>query len=264
MAIVTLKRFKKSELLGRPSHKGVKTYFTVDLDAKGNGSRKRILNTEEEIKFFSKVLGRSIEELTNPNSEYWRDYQFIMEGGTAELDDSNPEHQLNIKVISQDSRVISSDEDRVKKPKAEYILERATEVTEKKVSNRQVKADAFSKYALMSEDDFKDMLLIYGKNPRDLTSSRIKEIVGDEMEKNPQRFLDLVDDKNFDEKVFINDLVQEQLIRKSGTSYIYDGEMIAHDNISMLAFVKDPKNQNNVIAFKKQLNEKKGSKKHDV
>lgn len=262
MATVTLKRVKKTQLLGSPSYKDAKTYFAVGL-SKETGERLKVL-TDEEATTFAKELNLNVEDLKNSASNYWRDYTFIMQGEKAELNDAEPAHKLALKVLEKDSRVAINEADLKVKSKAEYLLVKETEVIETNVARRQLKAEAFGKYAQMSEENLKDMLLVLGKNPKNLTSTKIKDIVGQELENNPERFLAFVNDKNFDLKVFINDMVQEGIVRKSGTSYVYDGEMIAHDNSSMLGFVKDPKNANTIIAFKRQLNQLKGTKQYEV
>ncbi len=265
MSIVTLKKFKKTGFLpaGIPTFSDTATTFSVDLDGTSNGSRKKVL-TKEEAAYFAPLLNRTIEELDNPNSEFWRDYIFVMRGSSTDIDDSKPDNKLALKVLAADSRVISSDEDRAKKSKAEYILENVDEISTKNVERRNTKVEAFTLFAKMSEEDLKEAILMYNKNPRDLTSLRIKEIVGNELEANPKKFLDIVTDKHYRDKVFINDLIQERLIKLSGTGFVYDGEMIAHDKGAMLQFVKDPRNTNVIISMKKSLNDKKGSKEYTV
>lgn len=267
MSTVTLKRIKKSDQLNRTSFLGVKTYFSVDLMEKGNGSRVRILPDDEndtQVVHFSKKLGIPTLELCNPNSEFWRDYTFVMESGIAELDDTDPSTQLAILVLKSNSLVIANEGDKVKKSRAEYVLENSSDVTDKKVAIFQVKAEAFKAYAELSQEDLGNVLLVYGKNPKDLTPAKIKEIVGMELESNPKKFLDILGDKNFEHKVFINDLIQESIIRKSGTNFIYDGEPIAFDGASMIAYVLNPKNANMIIQFKRALNLAKKSVKYEI
>lgn len=262
MATVTLKRIKKTDLLGKVSFKDTKTYFSPSLSIK-TGERIKVLS-DEEAKDFALKLNLPEEELKNSSSNFWRDYTFIMQGGIAELDDTESSHQLALKMLEKDSRIAISEEDQKKKSKAEYILVKETEVTENKVKRRAVKAEAYSKYSLMSDDDLQNVLLAFGKNPKDLSANKIKELVSDELETNPDKFLSMISDKQFKIKVFINDLVQEGVVRKSGTGYIYDGEMIAHDTLAMIEFLKNPKNDNFVIAFKKMLNSAKSITKYKV
>lgn len=265
MSIVTLRKFKKTGFLpaGIPTFADTATVFSVDLDASSNGSRKKVL-TDDEAKEFAPLLNRTFEELSNPNSEFWRDYMFVMRGSSVDIDTSKADNRLALKVLRADSRVICDEEDRVKKSKAEYILEDNEAITNKKISRRNTKVEAFTLFSKMSDDDLKEVILMYNKNPRDLSSARIKEIVGDELEANPQKFLDIVQDKHYQDKVFINDLIQNRLLKPTGTGFTYDGEMIAHDKASMLFFVKDPKNANVIISLKKSLNDIKGSKEYAV
>lgn len=262
MGTVTLKRIKKTDLLGRPSYKDAKTYFSASLSSK-TGERIRILD-DEKAAYYAKELNLPIDDLKTSKSDFWRDYTFIMQGEKAELDDSDPTHQLVLDMLSKDERVALSEEDKKNKPRVEYILIRETEVTATKVARRKIKADAYAKFNVMSDDDLKNVLLIFGKNPKSLSADRIKELVTDEIENNAERFLGFVDDKNFKIKVFINDMVQEGVIRKTNSSYVFDGEMIAHDTTSMIGYLKDAKNTNNVVAFKKMLNEKKGFDRYSV
>lgn len=227
------------------------------------GDRIKVL-TEEEAKYFSEQLNIPFEELNKSSSNYWRDHSFVMHGEKVDLDDEEPSHLLEIKMLSKDNRVAISEEDLKNKPKAEYILIKETEVVANKVAKRKVKADAYHKFTLMSDEDLSKVLLVLGKNPKSLSLDKIKEIITDEIEANPDRFLAFVEDKNFNIKVFINDMVQEGVVRKSGSSYIFDGEMIAHDVVSMIEYLKNPKNSNTVVAFKKMLNEKNNFKKYQV
>lgn len=263
MAIVTLRKIKKTDLLGRPSYKDAKTYFTVTLNKK-TGFPNKILNTQEEIDYYSNALNISKSDLENSNSDFWRDFTFIMQGESAELDDEDPQHKLVIKLLEKDNTVALTEKEKLEKSEVAFVLIKESEITENKNKNRSMKAEAYSKYALMSEEDLQKVLLAYGKNPRTMNAAKIKELVGDELEANPQRFLSFISDKNYEVKVFINDLVQESIIKRTGSSYKFDGEIIATDTDTMVAYLKNNKNTNSVVAFKRMLNEKKGSKKYDI
>ncbi len=262
MATVTLKRTKSTQLLGYPAYKDAKTYFAVSLSQK-TGERIKILTDEEALKF-SLELNIPYDDLRLSSSNYWRDYSFIMQGASTELDDEDPYHQLAIKVLEKDERVAVNETDKVKKPKAEYILVKETEVTASKVKRGQTKADAYARFNTMDEEALKSTVLLLGKNPKALNLDKIKEFVLDAIEKEPSLFLRLVDDKNFNIKVFINDMVQEGIVSKSGAAYKFDGEMLAHDQESFIDYLKDKKNTNTVVAFKKQMNERKGMKVFNI
>jgi hypothetical protein len=262
MGIVTLKKIKKTDLLGRPSFKDAKTYFSPSLSSK-TGERIKILD-DDKVEYYAKALNLSVDDLKVSKSDFWRDYTFIMQGEKAELDDTDPNHQLVLEMLSKDEKVALSEEDKKNKPRVEYLLIREVEVTATKVARRKIKADAYAKFNVMSDDDLKNVLLIFGKNPKSLSPDKIKELVTDEIENNAEKFLKFIDDKNFKIKVFINDMVQEGIVRKTNSSFVFDGEMIAHDTESMIGYLKDSKNTNTIVAFKKMLNDKKGIRKYNV
>jgi hypothetical protein len=259
---VTLRRIKKHQQLGAPAYKNAKVYFSVNLD-KRTGERPRILD-EEEVKYFSEQLGIDPKQLSVPSSEYWRDFVYIMQGEKEELSEDDPLHKLVLKVLERDERVANGQEDIKNKSRAEYLLVKESQVIKTELDRATYKIDAMAKFAQLSEEDHINILLVYGRNPKDMKADKIKLSVYQEIESNPAKFLNIVNDKNFDTKVLINDLVQEGKIKKQGSAFVFDGEMIAHDLESMVKYIKDPKNVNVVIGLKRALNSSRQSEKYSV
>jgi hypothetical protein len=264
MSTVTIKTIKQSQLykqVGQSAFGLAKTYFTVGIDAT-NGRRAKVLKDEALINKFAEGLNEDPKDLANPNSNYWRDWKYIMKGEKITLDDSRIDDALLLEVLKLDDLVANGEEELRVKSKAEFLLIKEADVVATKAKRASHKKDAYAAFGKMSKEDMMNALLVYGINPKDMTSDKIEAELSDKIEDNAPLFLSIVKDKNFDLKVFINDMVQESIISKKGTGYIFDGEMIAHDMESLIGFIKDPQNANILIAWKKSLNGKIKSKKY--
>lgn len=269
MSTVTLKRIKESQLykqVGKSAFANAKTYFTVAIDGT-TGRRARVFTDESEedralVEKFAKTLGEDSKDLLNPNSEYWRDWKYIMKGDRITLNENRVEDAILLQVLKLDSLVANGEEELRTKSKAEFLLIKESDVVATKAKRASHKKDAYALFGQMSKEDMINALLVYGVNPKDMSSDKIEAELSDRIEDNAPMFLSIVKDKNFDNKVFINDMIQESIIRKSGSGFVFDGEMIAHDVESLIGFIKDPQNTNVLVAWKKSLNSKKGSEKY--
>lgn len=256
MATITLKKIRTSAFAPKGAYNGTTTNFCIPLSER-TGMLKNIFSSDEERKKFENALGLPEGELLT-TSAYYKELNVVMKGDTMILDSDNPMDELTLKIFEHDNLVVTSEKDKFSKPNAIYMLVKGEEVSKNKVSRRAIKAEAYSIFTKMSIEDMKNALLIYGKNPKTLNEIKIKELIGDEVEDRPERFLTVVNDKDFAIKVFVNDLIQENVIIKSGSVFMFDSEPIAHSTVDMVNFIKDKKNSQMVLTYKKILADKKG------
>ena len=66
-------------------------------------------------------------------------------------------------------------------------------------------------------------------------------------------FLEIIGDKNFKIKAFIEDLLRIKALRKNGTHYLYGDTPIGHDLETAVIYLEDPVNQSVKLQLKKQL-----------
>jgi hypothetical protein len=74
----------------------------------------------------------------------------------------------------------------------------------------------------------------------------------------PKMFILLAKDKNQNNKIFINELVGNGIIKMKGASYLSDEDMpLANSMEEMVGFVVDKTNAKTIIAWKKMLEDSK-------
>jgi hypothetical protein len=185
-------------------------------------------------------------------SKFWNDFSIQLDGKGLSLDTTDPMQELQylflnkIKIVAKSLRVVP--------PNAVAIL--FCEEDEAKVSNvkRKSKVDAFKKFAVMSTEDMKKVLTMYGKRGVDSMSNEvIQDILGSEVELNPTKFLDIANDPNLEKKMFITALLNKGIVKKIGARYMYGETTMGTDLDSVVTFLTDKVNQPILLALKEMI-----------
>jgi len=142
-----------------------------------------------------------------------------------------------------------------KSAKAEFVIFNEEQEAVVNITARKVKREAFSVFNAMSPTEMRDALTAMGKKADSVSNEIAEDMLGTIVETRPEYFLTIAKDKFFKEKVFLNKLIQQGIIKKGGSKVYYDQEMLGHDVESAIEYLTNPKNDNVVEALKKQLKE---------
>src|SRR5690606_23525302 len=148
---------------------------------------------------------------------------------------------------------------KVDNPLADYVLYSTLDEARKTVSNASLKIKAFSLYGKLSMQDKRDLLKLYPGYARtdNVADDIIEANLLKELEKDYQRFITRVEDKDRSSKVFVEELIANKILTKNKNMYKYGEDVLGHNLESTIAHLDDPKNQGLKIALMQELKEVK-------
>lgn len=227
---------------------------------KTTGMLKTGLTSEEERSFEEK-LGLEPKTLMK-SSLYWDSFVILIPDDGIELDDSIPMQALMLKVLKADSEVAGSLEEAKANIHAKLYLTTIGGEARVKNSRRENIAKAYSIYYKMTDTDVKDALYMFGKDPSTTDNEICKNMLGEELEKDPAKFLRLLDDEDLKDKVWLIRLIRLGIIKKVGAGLGYDNLPLFFGDIRLgkgldesVAFLKETENQNVYKALKEAQKE---------
>jgi len=125
------------------------------------------------------------------------------------------------------------------------------EVEEAKGSNKEFddKVKAFNYLSDMTESQRASFLRLYGHNTYNMNPEIIMSKIQVEIEKNPKIFIEKYEDENKETKLLLSELVEQRVIKKDKTSYLFGEIVIGANQPLALDFLNDAKNK----SFREQL-----------
>jgi len=130
--------------------------------------------------------------------------------------------------------------------------EQAIKTSYKKLS---IKKEAFKELIKISDkEEVIDMVMhVMGLDTRGLTSNEKELKLESKIEKIPEKFIEIVKDKDLEVKAFIESCVASQVLDKIGSSYIDGDETIGSSNEETVKFLKDKTNSGVLVKLKARL-----------
>lgn len=192
-----------------------------------------------------------------PNSKYWDNFDIELIEGIAILNDNDPLDRLKLRIAKTLDRVAHSQQGIKDLSIAEYVITNPEADATEKLSVHKKRDEAVIKYHNMSEKQIKEFALL--TNPflkiEEMSYDRIQTLVIDYRDQNPSRFLTMLNDKSYKHKVFINQLVNFELVFIQGGTYKdkQTGELLGYDIESTIDFLFNTKNKPLVDAYKQKL-----------
>lgn len=212
--------------------------------------------TAEEEKEFEEKLGMEAGALSK-SSNFWVTYKLKIPEDGLTLNTQNPKDALDYKVLFADPTVAKSLTELKTNAVAEYVM--TTDSAEAKVKNnkRNLIASAYAKFARLSQADTIDALYMFGKDPSTLDFEVAQNRLGEIVDESPAKFLEVVGDKLFKDKVFFMKLIKAGVVKKHGTGtgtnmpLYYEDIMLGSGLEEAIAFFKDKENQQIALGIKK-------------
>lgn len=212
--------------------------------------------SKELEKKFEEDLALEEKTLAASNS-YWDTFSIIIPEEGLVLNTQNPMDNLKYHVLKADPEVATSPEEASINPKAQYIMYTDEAAAKNKNNKRDIIANAYAKFATLTQAEVVDALYMFGKDA-DYTDMEIcKNTLGELLEKDPEKFLDVMGDDKFKDKVWIIKTIRAGIIRKGviGTGFnmpLYFGDIYLGKGLDeAINFLLDKENQNVFIGLKK-------------
>jgi len=208
--------------------------------------------TPELEKAFEKEMHLQPGTLSKYNKDYWSTYSIKIPKDGRKLDcDSNMTDKLAYLVLKAESqtamgKVAMSMIELQTNAFTEYIVMSDEVEARNTKTTLNVKSKAFKFYNTMTIEDQKDFLRVYKEGARykigdnsknELIESKVLEIVDNE----PQEFLDLVQNTNYKDMLFLSKCFLNRLVNRSGSKYVTpEGEVIGNSYLDAIQNLQDP------------------------
>lgn len=237
-----------TNLVENGMYPGVSKYISPVLDK--YGSIKTGLTKDDEVR-----LGSILNVDLARNSSYWHDFTIRVSNKGTILDLDNPLDEVKYLVAKSNPEVANSKDEIT--GKTIFVL--FDEIEEQKKTARKFDyiIEAYKYIAEMSPNDRRSFLKLFGIKSANLVDDGVKTKLKELADDDSKKFCMLYEDKNKEEKMFLFDLIQANILRKSGVAYVYNDEVIGGNEELTLEFLKNKKNQTTVVALKAQLEEKR-------
>jgi DNA-binding Lrp family transcriptional regulator len=133
---------------------------------------------------------------------------------------------------------------------------------ESKQENDRVKsrAKAYKEFVKVLDDpkQTERVLRVMGnQNPAKMSAEQRENALHKQMEANPAKFYEIATDDTLAVKDFIAELLEKEIIRKSGNTYFYMDEMIGETLDETVAFLKNKKNSSVLNDLKAKLKDQR-------
>lgn len=202
---------------------------------------------EEEWKDWSKLVGMKIDK------DYWRDFFFTLTSAGRELNLDVKMHRLHYAFIRRHFAVANSNSpEDINQLTDFYIMDEAAEAIESD-KKFECELEAMNLLSKMSESERAEFSLLFGLKPYNIDPQVLKKRMLEKLKDKPGHFLKLYNSPDKVSNILLGKLVVRGLIQVTSGAY-YDGsEIIGANKDKTIAYLKDPVNNDKVIALKQRL-----------
>lgn len=260
---IFIKRRVINSHIDKSVYNGTITSIGATFDKSGKTNTG--LTYEEEKKLMPRILG-----ITKENTEFDRKVQEYFTNLTIRVvwdepypleigldkdgDPLNVTDYVKYKfALANTNEVASSKKDAIGN-KRFYIEDPSMEI-DKKYDLLKLKKEAFKEfYKLQDNQEKLNMIMsVLGIDIRNITDKEKDLKIEDYINDNPQKFIDVVSDKNLEIKSFIENCITAQVITKIGNTYL-DGDIeLGKSFDEAVMFLKDKKNSDVFVKLKARL-----------
>lgn len=238
----------------KPQYDNTATKWVPGLN-KSTGQLRTGL-TQKEEKRFEEELGLN-EGSLKVNGDFWDNFFIIISEEGVQLDTENvPLHNLQYHALKADP-TIATTQSQINGPGIEFVMVTANDEAKTKNRERDVVAKSYAKFATMTQDEVANALYMLGAYPGTTDPEICRNLLGDKLEKNPAKFLAVIGDPYFEDKVWLIKLVKKGIVSKDGVGQGYNlplrfNDILLGDSIdAAVAYLKSKDNQNILIGLKK-------------
>lgn len=219
--------------------------------------------TPKESAAYEKDLNLEPGDLS-PNGKFWDDFVIIIPEEGLEIDtDAGTLEMIKYKALSVDPTVVESIEKSKTISNAEYLMINEKDIAKEKNNKRDVVVKAYARFATMTQTEIRDALYMLGKpgdrHNEDTDPEVCQDRLGEIIEENPKKFIDVVGDESFKDKVWIKKLIKAGVITKHGVGKgdnqpLYFQDIFLGNGLDeAVVFINAKDNQKIYIGLKKAL-----------
>jgi hypothetical protein len=244
---------------------GVKVILDDQHRIKIEKYRESFPNGMTQKEFFETELGTNLNATLKTEDNFWRSDRrgrviLTKEGATLNLNRSLDMLKYLI-LLSNKMLVSPSYDDRILKATYEFMVVDEDKVTVKKLAEANVKADAFVKFAEItnSKASIVGFIKSLGRTiPATASLDWLKSEVLNVVEKDPKYFLEIVNHPQYKDRIFVQEATEAgAIIRKANKRYTLDNGSELGDLTDVIMYLNNPDNQEIKMRVKAKVDLKK-------
>lgn len=255
--------------INRPQFSGINAHARTTVTFGGaqldkTGSYKTGLTSEEEVEF-EKELNLPKGTLNKRNAAFWGTLEIrLFKDKPTYFHIASIMDEIKYRTIVARDTVANTELEKGKNPFAEFYIEDAEAKAKVEEVTMNYLFDAMDAFSDMTADERKGYLKLYGKKGVENLSERIiKTELYKEMNSNPKKFIDFVNDPDVAVRISIEDYLEKGLLKRKGNHYNFENEVIGSSIESVISYFKDVKNQSIKISMDNEVKRTKKSKDKD-
>lgn len=240
---------------------GVKVILDDQKRVKVQKYMESFPNGMTQKEFFEKELGVDLNPTLKQEDNFWRTDRrgrvvLTKEGTTLNLNQSLDMLKYLI-LLADKMRISPSYDDRTLKATYEFMIVDESKVTTKKLEEANVKANAFVKYAEITNSKTATIGFIksLGRTiPATASDEWLKNEVLNIVDSNPTYFLEIVNHPQYAERIFVQEAVEAgAVIRKGEKRYTLDNGAELGDMTDVINYLLNPDNQEVKLRVKAKI-----------
>ena len=218
-------------------------------------------NGMTQKEFFEKELGINLNPTLPQDTNFWRTDRrgrviLTKEGTTLNLNLSLDMLKYHI-LLSNKMLVSPSYDERVLKATYEFMIVDESKVTSKKLEEANVRADAYIKFAEITNSRKATIGFIksLGRTiPATASDEWLKNEVLNVVDSNPNYFLEIVNHPQYQERIFVQEATEAgAIIRKGEKRYTLDNGSELGDLTDVIGYLMNPDNQEVKMRIKAKI-----------
>ncbi len=210
--------------------------------------------TPEKARELEQKLGYPENHLS-PSSHFWD--TFCVKVGSSErvINTDSPLGELQY-LFLKNNKFVADGLDKVSPSKNWVLINKEQEAIQNNKLNK-VKRDAYRALDKMSLEEMRKCLRLFGVKADSLSNEMVEASLTEYVEKDPNKFLRIwVDNPNKEINFVIEEALAKNIIRKNRATYYFGTDIIGNGLDDVIAFLKDKKNQDILLAIKSETQSK--------
>lgn len=210
--------------------------------------------TNEDAHRLEKALGKQEGEL-NPNSDFWTTFAVRIGAKDLILNTDRPMDELQYLFLKNHKRVAVGMNNI--DPSKDYVMINSDAEAEQQNKANKTKREAYRELDKMSIEDMRKCLRLYGMKSDTMSNELVEAKLTEQIEASPEKFmLKWTNNPNKEINYLIEEAIAKNIIRRNRSQYFFGTDMIGNGLDDVIAYLKDKKNQEILLAIKQEIKSK--------
>lgn len=191
----------------------------------------------------------------DPDSSFWDTFAIKIGKKDLIINTDTPEGELQYLFLKSHKHVANGISNIT--PKTDYvIIDKDLEATKQNERNK-VKREAYRAFDKMTLDDMRKCLRLFGVKSNTLSNELVEAKLNENIEKDPAKFINIwIENPDKEYSFIIEEALSKNIIRKNRSTYYFGTDVIGNGKDDVIAYLKDKKNQDILIAIKGEIESK--------